>query len=438
MAAKRSRANARRAEWLCSRSLEARALLQRRQHRPHPRLRPHRPPESVVMSQQIAYVIITPYSLHKSRTGGIMARLITRTGLDLVGARMFAPSAELVREYSNAIVSANDPQDRHIQELIRDYILQNLSPDPKTGRCRRVMMLLFKGEDAVRKIRGVVGNISTHRHGGETIRDTYGDLILGENDQVRYFEPAVLAAPNAEEAETKLKLWARYSDTDGGVLENVISYGPNDRPQRTLVLIKPDNFRFPTGRPGNVIDFFSRTGLYIIGIKVLRMSVADAMEFYGPVREVLRTKLADVVGARAKAAMEKELGFIVPAAEEKQIGQILGPIFGDNQFESIVKFMAGHTPSETPEAQRHEPGTEKCIALMYEGPEAVRKIRDVLGPTDPSKAPPGSIRREFGQTIMVNAAHASDSPESAEREFKIVKIGENSFRRVVEEMYGKI
>lgn len=38
------------------------------------------------------------------------------------------------QQYSEAIVSANDPQDRKIQELIRDYILKNLSPDPKTGR----------------------------------------------------------------------------------------------------------------------------------------------------------------------------------------------------------------------------------------------------------------------------------------------------------------
>src|SRR5947207_10685256 len=135
------------------------------------------------MLQQLAYVIITPYSLYKSRTGGILARLITRTGLDLVGARMFAPSAGLAKEYSNAIVSSNDPQDRRIQELLRDYVIQNFSPDTKTGRRRRVMMLLFKGEDAVRKIRGVVGNISAYRHGGETIRDTYGDLILGEDDQ---------------------------------------------------------------------------------------------------------------------------------------------------------------------------------------------------------------------------------------------------------------
>src|SRR5207342_2848468 len=159
------------------------------------------------MSQQLAYVIITPYSLHKSRTGGILARLLTRTGLDLAAARMFAPSAELVKEYSNVIISANDPQDRRIQELIRDYIIQNLSPDPKTGRRRRVMMLLFKGDDAVRKVRSVVGNLGPERRVGETIRDTYGDIIMEDGGHVRYFEPAVLAAPTVDEAQTKLKLW---------------------------------------------------------------------------------------------------------------------------------------------------------------------------------------------------------------------------------------
>ena len=174
------------------------------------------------MSQQLAYVIITPYSLHKSRTGGILSRLITRTGLDLVDLRMFAPSAELVREYAETIVSAQDTQDRKIQELLKEYVLQNLSPDPKTGLRRRVMMLLFRGEEAVRKVRSVVGNLSPDRRGGETIRDTYSDLIVDDNGNVRYFEPAVLAAPNPEEAERKLKLWAKYSDQDGGVLENVI------------------------------------------------------------------------------------------------------------------------------------------------------------------------------------------------------------------------
>ena len=204
------------------------------------------------------------------------------------------------------------------------------------------------------------------------------------------------------------------------------------------MLIKPENFRFPSGRPGNVIDFFSRTGLFIVGIKLHRMSVAQALEFYGPVREVLRTKLKDVFAGKARAALEKEFGFKIPADKEHQLGDILVPVFGDNQFENIVKFMSGHAPSEFPESEWSKAGSEKCIALVYEGIEAVRKIRDVLGPTDPSKAPPGSIRREFGQTIMVNAAHASDSEDNARREMGIVNVAENNFRQVVEDTYGKV
>jgi nucleoside diphosphate kinase len=389
------------------------------------------------MPQQLAYVIITPYSLYKSRTGGILSRLISRTGLDLVDIRMFAPSNELVKEYAETIVSAQDNQDRKIQELLREYVSQQLGPDPKTGRRRRVMMLLFRGDEAVRKVRSVVGNLSPERRGGETIRDTYSDLIMDDDGTVRYFEPAVLAAPNAQESEAKLRLWARYSDQDGGVLENVIPYSAGEKGERTLVLIKPDNFRFATGRPGNVIDFFSRTGLFIVGAKVLRMSTAQAMEFYGPVREFLRNKLKDGVSAKAKDLLEKEFGFKMSPEDQKALGDILGPIQGDSQFDNIVRFMSGHAPGEIPETDWSKPGTEKCIALVYEGLNAVSKIRDVLGPTDPSKAPPGSIRREFGSTIMVNAAHASDSPENAQREFGIVRPGENYFRQIIEEAFGK-
>jgi nucleoside diphosphate kinase len=300
------------------------------------------------------------------------------------------------------------------------------------------MMLLLQGDEAVRKVRSVVGNLSPDRRGGETIRDTYSDLIVDDDGSVRYFEPAVLAAPSAEEAEKKLKLWGRYSDKDGGLLENVISYAPGELGERTLVLIKPDNFRFATGRPGNVIDFFSRTGLYIVGAKILRMSTSQAMEFYGPVREILRAKLKEGVSAKAKDLLEKEFGFKIPVAEQKILGDLLGPIQGDSQFDNIVRFMSGHAPGDIPQADWEKPGTEKCIALIYEGVGAVNKIRDVLGPTDPSKAPPGSIRREFGSTIMVNAAHASDSVDNAKREFGIVKPAENNFKQVIEEGLGKI
>ena len=391
------------------------------------------------MSQQLAYVIITPYSLYKSRTGGILSRLISRTGLDLVAMRMFAPGSDLVEQYAKAIDSVRNPQSRKIQELLRQYVLHNLSPDPQTGRRRRVLMMLFRGDDAVRKVRSVVGNVGSERSGGETICDTYGDLITDDAGRLRYFEPAVLAAPNAKEAKKVLKLWARYSDSDGGLLKGVISYPPRVTGERTLVLIKPDNFQFPTGRPGNVIDFFSRTGLYIVGVKVLHMSVAQVLEFYGPVRETMRTKLKEGVSERAKLLLEKEFGFKIPTKERKALGDILGPIHGDNRFDNLVRFMSGRMPSEcASERDRRRPGTEKCIALVYEGVNAIRKIRDVLGPTDPSKAPPGSIRREFGSNITVNAAHASDSLKSAQREFAIVNVGENNFRQVIEQVYGRI
>ena len=56
-----------------------------------------------MQNEQLAYVAVTPYSMRKSRTGGIVGRLISRTGLDLVGGRMFAPSRELAKRYAGTI-----------------------------------------------------------------------------------------------------------------------------------------------------------------------------------------------------------------------------------------------------------------------------------------------------------------------------------------------
>jgi nucleoside diphosphate kinase len=391
----------------------------------------------IMSNDQLAYVLINPYTIYKSRTGGVIARLFTRTALDLVAARMFAPSRELAKEYADSSVSANDPQDRKIQERIREYILENYAPDAKTGQRKRVMMLVFRGEDAVRKVRTAVGHIESGRGpAGETIRDTYGDYIVGADGNVKYFEPAVLAPPTPEEAEAKLKIWARFAATDGGFLENVVKYSKTDRVEQTLVLLKPDNFRFPSARPGNIVDMFSRTGLYIIAIKVHRMSVAQAREFYGPVRDVLREKLRGISGARARTALEKELDFPLSDATEKALGDIVGPLSADNQFNEIVKFMTGHNALDCPVGREQDPGLEKIVALVYEGVDAVSKIRNVLGPTDPRKAPPGTIRRELGQDIMVNAAHASDSPDNAKREMGIINIRENNLTPLVQEFYN--
>lgn len=385
------------------------------------------------MAEELSYVLVTPYSIRKSRTGGIIARLISRTGLDLVAARMYAPSVDLAQQYAAGIPTDPDPTHRATQELIKKYVLGHVAPSG--GSRPRVLLLVFKGEDAVSKIRATVGHIVNERTSGETIRDTYGDYIVDANGGVSYFEPGVLAPPDAESAERDLRLFAKFSDSDGGLLDGAVQFPPNTKVEKTLVLIKPDNFRFPNARPGGVIDLFSRTGLYIIACKVHRMSVAQAEEFYGPVLAVLQDKLKGRFGQSARDLIEKEIGMTLSAEVEEKLGELLGPIGGRENWEQIVQFMCGLKPSECPAERRHEPGSEKCIALCYQGIDAVRKVREVLGPTDPSKAPPGTIRREFGSTIMVNAAHASDSPENAVREMGIVKIAENNLKPLIEGWY---
>ncbi|MEO7932841.1 MAG: nucleoside-diphosphate kinase [Chthoniobacterales bacterium] len=389
------------------------------------------------MSDELSYILITPHSIRKSRTGGIISRAISRSGLDLVGGRMFAPSKELVEAYASTIITDPDPRHAETQGLIRAYVEKNFSPDSH-GVPARVMLLVFRGENAVSKIRNVVGHIANERTRGETIRDTYGDYVLDPDGHVAYFEPAALAPPDAISAERNLKLWAKYSDSDGGVLEKAISYPPGSNVQKTLVLIKPDNFRFPNARPGGVIDLFSRSGLSIIAFKVHRMSVDQAERFYEPVLDILQEISRLPVANRSVLALEQELGFSIPSEVKATLGNLLGPISGRIHWESLVKFMSGRRPSECSESEKIQPGSEKCVAVVYQGIDAVRKIRDILGPTDPSKAPTGSIRREFGESIMVNAAHASDSPDNAKREMAIVRVTENNLKPLVENHYGSL
>ncbi len=357
-----------------------------------------------MQTEQLAYVIVTPYSMRKSRTGGIVGRLISRTGLDLVGGRMFAPSTELSRRYADTIVTETDARHRATQQLIREYVLKNFTGE-KNGQRSRALFLIFRGADAVEKIHNVVGHIVHERTSGETIRDTYGDYITDDSGNAAYFEPGVVTVFDPDAVERDLKLWSEFSDSDGGILDYAVPFPSGAQIEKTLVLIKPDNFRFPNLRPGGVIEVFSRTGLSIIGFKVHRMTVAQAEEFYGPVLPVLEKKL--------------------------------GPKRGRESWESIIEFMAGKKPSECHPGERDAPGTEKSIAVVYQGVDAVRKIRDVLGPTDPAKAPPGSIRREFGQTIMVNAAHASDSVDNAKREMAIILVDENNFKPLIENFYRR-
>ncbi len=127
------------------------------------------------MSKELGYVLITPYTLRKSRTGGVLGRLLSRTGLDLVAARMFGPGKELVARYAE-LIRGNEEVWPEIRELLSDYIERELAP-AADGQCHRVLMLLFEGENAVRKLRDTIGGFEDSIESSDTIRGTYGDYI---------------------------------------------------------------------------------------------------------------------------------------------------------------------------------------------------------------------------------------------------------------------
>ncbi|HKM06654.1 MAG TPA: nucleoside-diphosphate kinase, partial [Sphaerochaeta sp.] len=183
--------------------------------------------------------------------------------------------------------------------------------------------------------------------------------------------------------------------------------------------------KYASSRPGMIIDMFSRTGLRIIGIKVLKMSVAQALQFYGPIKDGLKHRLAPVYGMQAKELLERDFNILLPDKLQDILTESFGDMYSEEQFETIVEFMSGIKPSSCGKENLENPGLVKCMVLVYEGVNAVEEIRKVLGPTNPEKAPAGTIRREFGTNIRVNAAHASDSTDNAVREMGVLELEQN-------------
>jgi nucleoside-diphosphate kinase len=139
--------------------------------------------------------------------------------------------------------------------------------------------------------------------------------------------------------------------------------------QQCLVLIKPDGL--VKSLTGNIISALSETKLKIVGAKIVSVK-----------RELAELHYADL---------------------KKQKPQV---------FESVLKYIQGefHTP--------------RVLALVYQGEEAIRKIREIAGSTNPEDADPVSIRGKYGRInsktgVFENVIHASDSEESAKREIQL-------------------
>jgi nucleoside diphosphate kinase len=393
---------------------------------------------NINMSETLSYVLVTPYTVAKSRTGGIVGRLLLQSELDLVAARIFNPDSEFVGDYSTFLRQEALPNK---VSFLADYVEANFAA-VQGVRKTRALLLLFRGEDACKKLTSICGHMySEHQNlndaHGETIRDTYADLILAPDNPEKYiyFEPAVITPRSDNEAAASLRLFARFLKDKPNLVESSCAAELNSGApvERTLVILKPDNWKVASSRPGAIIDMFSRTGLHIAGIKVHRFSLNQALEFYGDVLCALSKKLGPIFGVKGRELLETEFKIKFNDDKALEIENAFGQEYARDQFEQIVEFMSGYRPGTCPKGKEDSAGSVKCMILVYEGENAVQKIRDILGPTDPLKAPAGTVRREFGSNVMVNTAHASDSPESFKRESKIIKVDENTLVSIIEE-----
>jgi nucleoside diphosphate kinase len=374
------------------------------------------------MKKELTYALITPYSLLKSRTGGIISRLLSLSDLELVGARMYTPSDKFLDEYIKTIETQK--MKTVWKNAMIDYVNNMLRKNNKLSMANRAMLLLFEGKNAVDVLHNnVIGSASDPLR-GNTIRGTYGDSIRSSDGKVEYFEPAVLTSADKAANINQLKLFAKYSLSDGGILERAVKFPKNKKPETSLIILKPFEKHDP--RTGNIIDMISRTGFYMVGVKLLDLSTKQAEEFYGPVKDFFNSSFDDkfkpklVENLRASLD-QKDFSFeLTDEIMNKMADQMKKPTV-EGEFGNILQYMTGRTPSAFAETKKTIDGKQTiCIAILYQGINTIKTIRELLGATDPKKAKYSSIRRFYGLDILRNAVHASDSPASVIRERKII------------------
>jgi nucleoside diphosphate kinase len=368
------------------------------------------------MNDQLTYALITPYSLYKSRTGGIISRLLADDHLDFVAARMFVLSDEFLDAYTKVFI--HDESEPAVWQAWKNYIERSLRPKNPYGNLPRCMFMLFKGPDAVRYFKHKIVGSFTESPTGDTVRGTYGDFVRSANGEVHYLEPGVLTSGFVPRNHAQLKLFADFACKDGGVLEGKMEY--ESKPETTLVMLKPDNFYKASRRPGNIIDTFSDTGLRIVGAKLFNMSLSQGQEFYGPLKDLFVKKLRFMVSKPIRSCLDDTLAFEVTDGDVEAITDLFAERNATTEFNKILGYMTGISPDDVAEGEVPEPSNARCLAILYEGVGAIQKVRAALGATNPAEAKPGTVRSDFGNDLMRNGAHASDSVDNAMRERHIV------------------
>jgi nucleoside-diphosphate kinase len=130
-------------------------------------------------------------------------------------------------------------------------------------------------------------------------------------------------------------------------------------------------------------------------------------------------------------ATESTLLIVKPDGVRRHlIGEVLrrveeaGLTIEDLRMETITRERAEEHYGE----HRDKPFYGELVDFITGGPVVVARVtgddaialwRDLMGPTDPADAPPGTIRGDLATVITENVVHGSDSPESADRELKL-------------------
>jgi len=294
-----------------------------------------------------------------------------------------------------------------------------------------MLMLMFKGPDAREALKTTIGqHLPNSAAWGNTIRGAFGDYNIEKNTgEVRVFQPAVVSAYTYESNIKYLKLFEKYLQVDGGKMNDwwesndgdTDGDGVVDPHELGMIMLKPDNFEHASSLPGHIIDLISTTGLHCRGCRVVKMSVAEAQEFYGFLEPIFTKKLAGLVTKKLKGALpDSALGFHVSDKEYDALTDVLKGSFARSEVNMIVEYMCGIHPDSPEAANKDAPGPAQCFALLYSGENAIDRIRTKLGATNPGEAAEGTVRIDYATDVMRNGCHASDAPDSLIRECKII------------------
>lgn len=379
--------------------------------------------------KQLSFAWVTPKSLSRGLEGGIIARLLATPDINLIGTRMYAPSNDFVDEY---MAAHSETSGNGGFKPFLNFLDSDLRPNGIRDYPNHLMLMLFTGTNARQRIVEVIGsqvNVGSHlASGAKTIRGSYGDAhydpITGEMFD---FQPGLVGAHSDEGNDRYLRVFSKYACDDGGILRVP---DPNGDFSDAMVIIKPDSLMYPSARPGHIMDLFSSTGLQLIGTSLFSMSVVQARDFYGFLEPIFERKLSHDVESVVRARLENAFDFEVPSQVYTVTTALLMRQHAQNEVGRIITFMTGVEPpyrqphTALPMAEQLKRGPAKCLALLYRGKDAIATVRSKLGNTDPEKASPGTVRFDYGDDVMRNGAHASDSPEALAREMKIIKFGQ--------------